>query len=144
MYWREFYFKERVEHTIQRADLDGSNVEAVVPKLASTSYGGDVALDELAGKLYWIYPGGKAIQRADLDGSNIEDIATIPQDTWNYYTAFALDLIGNKLYWSILYETNSRACATPMERRPGGCSISSSQPKASVDALNALLRGGIR
>lgn len=106
MYWREFYFKERVEHTIQRADLDGSNVEAVVPKLASTSYGGDVALDELAGKLYWIYPDGKAIQRADLDGSNIEDIATIPQGAWNYYTAFALDPIGNKLYWSILYETN--------------------------------------
>ena len=106
MYWREFYFKERVEHTIQRADLDGSNVEAVVPKLASTSYGGDVALDELAGKLYWIYPDGKAIQRVDLDGSNIEDIATIPQGAWNYYTAFALDPIGNKLYWSILYETN--------------------------------------
>ena len=105
IYWREIYFKERIEHTIQRADLDGSNVEVIVPKLADTYYHrGEIALDVLASKIYWTDADRKAIQRADLDGSNIEDIATLSQGAWVYYTAFALDLIGNKIYWSTLVE----------------------------------------
>ncbi|MYC72642.1 MAG: PQQ-binding-like beta-propeller repeat protein [Gemmatimonadetes bacterium] len=102
IYWNAL--GEKWEHTIQRANLDGSNVEGVIPKLSDTFLPGGIALDVLASKIYWMAAGRKAIRRAELDGSNVEDIATLSQGEWIYYTAFDLDLIGNKIYWSTLAE----------------------------------------
>ena len=71
MYWVE----ERETGSIQRANLDGTNMEELVSGdgLSDTN---DIALDVEAGKIYWIEDGGKAIRRANLDGSNVEDVVT--------------------------------------------------------------------
>ena len=77
---------------IQRANLDGSNIEDLVAGLGSAR---DLALDVAGGKIYWMTGAGR-IQRANLDGSNIEDLVTgldFPFD-------LALDVTGGKMYWS--------------------------------------------
>ncbi len=108
----KIYWRER-SHTIQQADLDGSNVEDIVSKSTDSYSTGKMALDVPAGKIYWIseFNGvfNSAIQRANLDGSNVEAIATIPpeRENWDHYEAFALDPIGNKIYWSIQTSTFS-------------------------------------
>ena len=53
---------------IQRANLDGSNMEDLVTTGVVIAHG--IALDVSAGKMYWTNSGG--IQRANLDGSNVE------------------------------------------------------------------------
>ena len=58
---------------IQRANLNGTNGEDVVPELATAQ---GIALDLSRGKMYWTNSGVGKIQRANLDGSNIEDILT--------------------------------------------------------------------
>ena len=95
IYWTEGFRREQWEHTIQRADLDGSNVESILSKLAR-----EIALDVLAGKIYWIDI--EALRRAELDGSNVETIVTRSDKDWGWgsFKAFALDLTGNKIYLS--------------------------------------------
>ena len=89
-----------MKRIIQQADLDGANVEAISTGLAD--HPTDIALDVDGGKIYWMdsIPDTMAIQRADLDGANIEEVFTFHQGSWNTYNAFALDLVGNKIYWS--------------------------------------------
>ena len=95
IYWTESFRREQWEHTIQRADLDGSNVESILSELAR-----EIALDVLAGKIYWIDI--EALRRAELDGSNVETIVTRSDKDWGWgsFKAFALDLTGNKIYLS--------------------------------------------
>ena len=66
----KLYWTDNNTNTIQRANLDGTDVE----ELASgfTTFG--IALDPPAGKIYWTR--GSSIQRANLDGSSVEDIIT--------------------------------------------------------------------
>ena len=80
---------------IQRADLDGSNVEDLVTTGLRTPYG--LAVDEAGDKLYWTDWGTVKIQRADLDGSNVEDVITSGLvNPWG----LAVDEAGDKLYWT--------------------------------------------
>ena len=85
---------------IQRADLDGSNVQNLVG-INGGAYSRGIILDVAGGKMYWTehrysYGLGK-IRRADLDGTNIEDLVdtevTYPED-------IALDVVGGKIYWT--------------------------------------------
>lgn len=73
MYWTAFIFEDGV---IERANLDGSNVELLIS--TGTGLGGPrtegLALDVGAGKMYWTQAPG--IWRADLDGSNREELIT--------------------------------------------------------------------
>jgi hypothetical protein len=67
---------------IQRADLDGKNVEDLVcatcpPEHTALTMPIGIALDIAGGKMYWTDAGAAKIQRANLlDGSNIEDLVT--------------------------------------------------------------------
>ena len=78
---------------IQRANLDGSNIEDLVTGLDSPRR---LALDVVGGKIYWLDWWDK-IRRTNLDGSNIEDLVTgldsPPED-------LALDVAGGKMYWT--------------------------------------------
>ncbi len=91
----ELYWTDWGTHKIQRADLDGSNVEDVVTRGLDTPVG--LAVDVSAGKMYWSDMSTKKIQRADLDGSNVEDLVTSGLHTpvW-----LALDASGGKMYWT--------------------------------------------
>ncbi len=76
---------------IQRANLDGSNIEDLVTGLGSPR---GPALDVAGGKMYWTSAG--RIQRANLDGSNIEDLVT----GLDWAGDLALDVAGGKMYWT--------------------------------------------
>ena len=81
---------------IQRANLDGSNVEVILE-------GGirgpeSIALDIAAGKMYWTDWNGDTgkIQRSDLDGSNSETLVL----GLNRPGEIALDLVAGKMYYT--------------------------------------------
>ena len=116
MYWVHWTGEgpggRRGGNTLQRANLDGSNVETLVRDLYNPR---DIALDISRGKIYWtdagidagIDTGGTGkIQRANLDGTNIENVLTglhTPID-------IALDFSGGKMYWTDWY-TGKVQCA---------------------------------
>ena len=89
MYWAD----EEVDK-IQRADLDGSNIEDLVT--AVTMQPRALALDIAGGKMYWADENVGKIQRANLDGSNIEDIVS----NIDKPRALALDIADGKMYWA--------------------------------------------
>ena len=78
---------------IQRANLDGSNVEDV---LANGSAPKDVYIDALAGKLYWAERIRGWIENANLDGSDITPIH-ISTDSVSSY--LALDICEEQVYF---------------------------------------------
>ena len=93
------YWTDSHTHTIQRASLDGSNIETLVAleDIGGFRYGGPfgLALDVDGGKMYWT-EGHWRIRRANLDGSNIEFLI-ITGDTPSDLT---LDVAGGKMYWT--------------------------------------------
>ena len=92
MYWTDW-----VTHKIQRANLDGSNVETLVDAGLRSPFG--IALDVAAGKMYWTDWVMHKIQRANLDGSNVEDLIT----DLNHPTRLVLDITDGKMYWIDLF-----------------------------------------
>ncbi len=92
----KMYWTEGVAHRIQRANLDGSDIEALVQlshDLNAAPIG--IALDVAGGKMYWTDRSTGKIQRANLNGSSVEDLVTglsIP-------LGIALDVDDGKMYW---------------------------------------------
>jgi sugar lactone lactonase YvrE len=95
----KMYWVDGILAKIQRANLDGTNVEDVVTSVLSDPL--SIALDTAAGKMYWIDSGSNKIQRANLNGTNIEvltvySVAPYPSD-------IALDTAAGKMYWTDSY-----------------------------------------
>ncbi|CAE8603807.1 unnamed protein product [Polarella glacialis] len=92
---RKVYWIDAGTSKIQRANLDGSQVEDVVasgPESRLSSLGVDLA----AGKVYWSDLGDKKIRRAGLDGSNPEEVvAASPSGT-------SLALADGRIFWADL------------------------------------------
>ncbi len=78
---------------LQRANLDGSRVEVLVPGVV---WPGNIALDTAGDKMYWVDAAESKIRRANLDGSGIEDLVT--EGEW--LDLVALDVAGGKMYWA--------------------------------------------
>ena len=104
LYWPELPHRAHstgditIPARIQRANLDGSQVETVFPLL--DGYATDLALDVEAGKVYWGAPPGR-IQRANLDGSQVKTLV-VGADTLHGLKvphSLTLDLSGGKIYW---------------------------------------------
>ena len=71
--------KKRPSHTpskIQRANLDGSNVEALVT--TGIFHPAGITLSLTAGKIYWSDNHTRKIQCSNLDGTGIEDVVGLP------------------------------------------------------------------
>ena len=81
---------------IQRANLDGSNIETLVARLIGP-FG--IALDVDGGKIYWT--GRHGIQRANLDGSNIKTLVT---NGSSVSLGLALDVAEGRMYWTDMVE----------------------------------------
>ena len=79
---------------IQRANLDGSDVEDLVTGLNQPL---GIALDVAGGKMYWTDKGTDKIHRSNLDGSNIEDLIS---SGLKEPRRVALDLTGGMMYWA--------------------------------------------
>ena len=103
MYWAYWnYTNPNDGNKIQRANLDGSNVEDLVtlPFAGHPDHENpgprDVALELSQGKMYWTNCGTGKIQRSNLDGTNIEDLVTglgCPHH-------IDFDLMNSKMYWT--------------------------------------------
>ena len=88
------YWTDSGTDTIQRADLNGSNIEDIVTTGLRTPT--NVVVDLAVGKLWWTDSGTDTIQRANLDGSNVEDIVTTGLRT---PTGIAVDREWGSVYW---------------------------------------------
>ena len=91
----KMYWTDPLGMEIQRANLDGSNVEDLITTGLSTPYG--IALDVGRGKMYWTDEDTGKIQRANLDGSNVETLITTRVSTPG---GIALDVGRGKMYWT--------------------------------------------
>ena len=97
---QKMYWLDEDRDKIQRANLDGSNIEDLVTAADGLVDPESIALDVAGGKVYWTdkvqcnEDAGK-IQRANLDGSNVETLITgltCPE-------GIALDVARGKIYW---------------------------------------------
>ena len=88
------YWTDLGTDKIYSADLDGSNVQAIVTGLLSPR---DIAVDVAGGKIYWAETASPIIQRADLDGSNVQAIVTTGVGNPR---GIAVDSINGKIYWT--------------------------------------------
>lgn len=100
MYWTESSGR------IQRANLDGTNVETLVSGLTGNGLRGGVALDVAAGKMYWGDAAARKIQRANLDGTGVQDLVT--GATLSGVRDLVLDLTAGKMYWPDFEENDIR------------------------------------
>ncbi|MCG8461765.1 MAG: hypothetical protein MI919_36245 [Holophagales bacterium] len=90
MYWTTFSAGDK---TVERADLDGTNIELLVSGLISP---GGLDLDTNRGKVYWAEQNGRRLARANLDGSGVETIlGSLP----GFPASVALDVDAEKIYW---------------------------------------------
>ena len=92
----KLYWTDWGTDKIQRADLDGSNVEDLVSSAGLNGPDG-LALDMAGGKMYWTDAGTAKIQRSDLDGSNVEDLIT---SGLSVPYGLAVDVSDGKMYWT--------------------------------------------
>ena len=88
----KMYWTDGVTAKIQRANLDGSNVEDLITFTPGLSQPHGIALDVGRGKMYWTDEVTKKIKRANLDGSNVEDLIT------TLLGSIALDVGRGKMY----------------------------------------------
>ena len=98
MYWADF-----VANKIQRANLDGTNVQDHIRGFGRPT---GVALDIAGGKMYWTDRdktnetdpiGRSSIQGANLDGTNVEILVLGGNSVKEY---IVLDISNGKMYWS--------------------------------------------
>lgn len=87
-----YWVNDMLDH-IQRANLDGSDVEDLVTWASSNA----LTLDRNRGKIYWTDYPMNAIRRANLDGSHVEDLVT----TRGEPVSLALDVARGKIYWTV-------------------------------------------
>ena len=96
MYWTHQTDETEGTGKIQRANLDGSDIETLISGL-DKPFG--LALDVTGGKVYWT--GWDKIQRANLDGSNIEALVTEEDGLGFPASPLVLDVSGGKMYWTV-------------------------------------------
>jgi len=96
----QMYWTNQTLDTIQRAELDGTVVATVQGGVSSNG----LALDMIAGKLYWtdlgnpLASGDELIRRSNLDGSSTE-ILLDTTDGLQSPGEIELDLSAGKMYW---------------------------------------------
>ena len=141
IYWTNMGNVSANDGTIERSDLDGSNLTTIVPK-AGTWTPKQLKLDAKHGKLYWSDREGMRIMRANLDGSNIETLVETAQgdaarkDARNWCVGIALDVDGGKVYWTQKGSGgNGRIFRANLEIPKGEDALSRSDIELLFDAL---------
>jgi DNA-binding beta-propeller fold protein YncE len=99
----KIYWTDRGTRKIQRANLDGTDIEDLV-SASEESYLYGIAVDPIRRKVYWVdgeWP--FRIQRSELDGTNVEDVITgSDTDLLKYPRDIAIDVNAGKIYWTEL------------------------------------------
>jgi DNA-binding beta-propeller fold protein YncE len=106
IYWTNMGNVKANDGSIDRANLDGSNVTSIVPPGAAFTPK-QLQLDKQNNKLYWCDREGMQITRCNLDGSHIETLVDTSQgdsrpgkDANKWCVGIALDVDGGKMYWT--------------------------------------------
>jgi hypothetical protein len=105
IYWTNMGDYAADDGSIERSNLDGSNVTTIV-KTGGTWTGKQLVLDKKNGKLYWSDREGLRVMRVNLDGSKLETLVetgrgdAARKDQRNWCVGMALDLAGGKIYWT--------------------------------------------
>jgi hypothetical protein len=106
LYWTNMGNPSVNDGSIERSNLDGKNLAAIVP-VGGTHTPKQLQLDKVNGKLYWSDREGMRIMRANLDGSGLETLVDTSQgdarpgkDAKKWCVGIALDVIGGKIYWT--------------------------------------------
>ena len=101
----KMYWTDRRAGTIQRADLEGTNVETLVTGIGSPV---GIIVDEYAYNMYWADRDTGSIQRADLEGTNVETLVTGVEDV----IAIAQGSYGEMVWmeWNSDSETGTMRC----------------------------------
>src|SRR5579862_5168893 len=106
IYWTNMGNPKANDGTIDRADLDGTNVTNVVPP-GATWTPKQLQLDARNRQLYWSDREGMRVMRSNLDGSKIETLVDTSQgtarpgpDATKWCVGIALDVQGGKFYWT--------------------------------------------
>src|SRR6266576_2577956 len=105
IYWTNMENPKANDGTIDRADLDGSNVTNIVPS-GATWTPKQLQLDAKNRKLYWSDREGMRVMRSKLDGSNIEALveagygAAERLDATTWCVGTAIDVNGRQYYWA--------------------------------------------
>ena len=106
LYWTNMGNPSANDGSIERANLDGSNITHIVPP-GSTFTPKQLQLDEKNRKLYWCDREGMRVMRANVDGSNIETLVDTSEgdprpgkDIKKWCVGIVLDVEAGKLYWT--------------------------------------------
>jgi len=105
IYWTNMGDYAADDGSIERSNLDGSNVTTIV-KTGGTWTGKQLFLDTRNGKLYWSDREGLRVMRANLDGSGLETLIETGRgdearkDQRNWCVGMAVDVAGGKIYWT--------------------------------------------
>ena len=106
IYWTNMGHPSANDGSIERAELDGTNVINIIPP-GGTFTPKQLQLDKKNGKLYWSDREGMRVMRANLDGSRIETLVDTSQgegrpgkEVRKWCVGITLDVDGGKLYWT--------------------------------------------
>src|SRR5271168_5051888 len=106
LYWTNMGNPSANDGSIERANLDGSNITHIVPP-GATFTPKQLQLDDKSRKLYWCDREGMRVMRANVDGSNIETLVDTSEgdsrpgkDIRKWCVGIVLDVEAGKLYWT--------------------------------------------
>ena len=106
IYWTNMGIPNLNDGSIERADLDGQNRKAIIPK-GATFTPKQLHLDRKNRKLYWCDREGMRVMRANLDGSQVETLvdrsegeARPGRDQKKWCVGIATDPKRGRIYWT--------------------------------------------
>jgi hypothetical protein len=106
LYWTNMGNPSANDGSIERSNLDGSNVVHVVPP-GATFTPKQLQLDEKNRKLYWCDREGMRVMRANVDGSNLETLVDTSEgdarpgkEIRKWCVGIVLDVEAGKFYWT--------------------------------------------
>jgi DNA-binding beta-propeller fold protein YncE len=106
IYWTNMGNPSANDGSIERSDLDGSNLTTIIPP-GGTFTPKQLQLDKKNDKLYWCDREGMRVMRSSLDGSKIETLVDTSQgdshpgrDATKWCVGIAVDAAGGKFYWT--------------------------------------------
>jgi len=105
IYWTNMGKAADDDGSVQRVDMDGSNLTTIVP-VAGTFTPKQIKLDQKHGKLYWSDREGMRIMRSNIDGSQLETLvetghgADDRRDPRKWCVGIAVDAKKGKIYWT--------------------------------------------
>jgi hypothetical protein len=106
LYWTNMGNPIANDGSIERANLDGSNVTHIVPP-GGTFTAKQLQLDKKNHKLYWCDREGMRVMRVNVDGSNLETLVDTSEgdsrpgkDILKWCVGIVLDVEAGKLYWT--------------------------------------------